>query len=127
MYLYSKFRFHSDDSATRKGFQIKYNALKLLTECGGNFSNYSGILTSPFYPNKYQELEDCVYLISQPNGTLIDIVFISIDIDCHGLPSDYIELRDGNSEDSPLMGKFCGNGSSVPQSMKTTQNNLRIR
>ena len=47
-----------------------------------------------------------------------------MDIDCQ---SDYIELRDGNSEDSPLMGTFCGNGSNVPDFMQTTQNNFRIR
>ena len=127
MYLHSKFRFHSDDSSTRNGFRVKYNALEPLTECGGNFSNSSGFVTSPFYPNKYQKMEDCVYLISQPNGTLINIVFNSMGIDCHGLPSDYIELRDGNSENSPLIGKFCGNGSSVHESMQTTQNHLRIR
>ena len=50
-----------------------------------------------------------------------------MDIDCRGLPSDYIEMRDGDSEDSPQMGKFCGNGSNVPESMHTTQNHLRIR
>ena len=127
MYLHSKFRFHSDDGSTRKGFQIKYNALELMTECGGNFANSSGVLTSPFYPNEYQELEDCVYLISQPNGTLININFTYMDINCHGLPSDYIEVRDGDSENSPQMVKFCGNGSSVPESMQTTQNHLRIR
>ena len=50
-----------------------------------------------------------------------------MDIDCNGLPSDYIEIRDGDSEDSPQMGRFCGNGSSVPESMQTTQNHLQIR
>lgn len=40
---------------------------------------------------------------------------------------DYIEIRDGNSEDSPLMGSFCGNGTNVPAFMQTTQNYLRLR
>ena len=50
-----------------------------------------------------------------------------MDIDCNGLPSDYIEMKDGDSEYSPLMGRFCGNGSNIPKSMQTTQNHLRIR
>ena len=41
--------------------------------------------------------------------------------------SDYFDLRDGIFEDSPLIGKFCGNGSKVPTFMQTTQNHLRIR
>ena len=40
---------------------------------------------------------------------------------------DYIEMRDGDSEDSPLMGRFCGDRSKVPSSMQTTQNHLRLR
>ena len=60
-------------------------------------------------------MADSVYLISQPNGTYINISFISMDINCQDIfsTSDYIEIRDGNTKDSPLMEKFCGNGSNV--------------
>ena len=114
---------------TRKvnGFLLEYSTLELFTECGGTYSNASGIMSSPSYPNQYPGLADCVYLNSQPEGTFVNISFITMDIDCQGTPSDYIELRDGNSEESPLMGTFCGNGSNVPVFMQTTQNNLRIR
>ena len=106
--------------------------MDLFTACGGTYSNASGIL-SPSYPNEYPELADCVYLISQPNGTYVNISFLSMDIDCKkiqtsgGLKADYIELRDGNSENSPLMARFCGNNNNVPYFFQTTQNNLRIR
>ena len=51
-----------------------------------------------------------------------------MDIDCddNDLISDYIEIRDGLYDDSPLMGRFCGNGSKAPNFM-ITQNYLRIR
>ena len=104
-----------------------YNTKQLMTACGGNYSNASGVLTSPSYPNAYPELAGCVYLISQPNGTYVKISFITMDIDCQGNPSDYIELRDGNYEQSPLINQFCGNGSNVPDFIQTTQNHLRIR
>ena len=100
------------------------------TACGGNYSNDDEVLTSPFYPNQYPELSDCVYVISQPNGTYITISFLSVDINCDGLTlptSDYIEMRDGNSEGSPLLARICGNGSDVPNFMQTTQNHLRVR
>ena len=109
------------------GFQIEYSTYSFT--CGGNFNNHSGVLSSPLYPNPYPTA-DCVYLISQPNGTYINISFITIYIYCQGLStltSDYIEMRDGRSQDSPLMGMFCGNESNVPDFMHTTQNHLRIR
>ena len=43
------------------------------------------------------------------------------------LGSDYLELRDGTSNSSELMGRFCGNRSTVPAFFQTTQNHLRIR
>ena len=122
-------RFYSDRATTGAGFHIEYRAMELFT-CGGNYSNANGDLTSPLYPDSYPEAADCVYLISQPNGMYINISFLSMDIDCQGLTtltSDYIEMRDGNSEDSPLMAKFCGNGSNIPNFMQSTQNHLRIR
>ena len=121
------FRFHSNDRDNGRGFQIEYNTHELYTECGGRFSNSSSILTSPSHPNPYPALADCVYLISQPNGTYVDISFLTMDIDCQGTPTDYIEMRDGYSEDSPLIGTFCGNDSHLLANIHTTQNHLRIR
>ena len=124
------FRFLSDSSRNRPGFQLEYSTIALFTDCGGDYTNESGILTSPSYPNPYPRMADCVYLISQPNGTYVNISFISMDVNCqerYSTGPDYIEMRDGNSEDSPVMGIFCGDGSNVPAFMQTTQNHLRIR
>ena len=127
-------RFHSDHFVERSGFQIEYTSLELFTECGGNYSNTSGILTSPSYPNPYPLLADCVYLINLPIETYVNISFINLDISCSAAgsaisaaTSDYIELRDGNSEEAPVMGRFCGNTTYVPALFQTTQNFLRIR
>ena len=124
------FRLHSGYQTNGKGFQIVHNTMPLITTCGGNYSNSSAILSSPAYPNAYPDLANCVYLISQPNGTYINISFLSLEIDCEGLTpltSDYIEMRDGNSGDSPLIRRFCGKGVDLPSIMQTTQNHLRIR
>ena len=121
------FRFHTDNGPTSQGFHVQYTALNFSTDCGENFFNYEGILTSPSYPQQYQELQSCVYVISQPNLKAVNFTFVTMDVNCQGFPSDYVEMRDGDSEDSPLLGKFCGNGSNVPQFMKTSQKHLRIR
>ena len=96
-------------------------------ECGGNYTDASAFIVSPSYPHPYPRLMDCIYLITQPNGTYVNISFFIMDINCNAAGSDYIELRDGNTQDSHLMAKFCGNGSNVPALMQTTQHNLRIR
>ena len=108
------------------GFKLKYSAFDFT--CGGSFTKKSGLLTSPLYPNPYPNA-DCIYLISQPNGTYLNISFLSMDIFCEDLipGSNYIEIRDGNSEDSPLMGKLCGNGDNDPGFMMSTQNHLRLK
>ena len=106
-----------------KGFFIQYKALEPSSYCGGNYTHASGILSSPSHPNSYPQSANCIYLISQPNGAYVNISFIIMDIYC----PDYIEMRDGNYEDSPLMGRFCGNGSNVPPFIQTTQNHMWIR
>ena len=47
-----------------------------------------------------------------------------MDIDCQGTPSDFIEIKDGKTEESPLMDKFCGDSTNT---IATTQNHVRIR
>ena len=123
------FRFHSDSRNNAPGFQLEYSSIALLTDCGGNYTNASGLLTSPSYPNQYPLLAHCIYLISQPNGTYVNISFISMDVNCQKTHSshDYIEMRDGKTEDSPLMQKFCGNESEVPAFIQTTQNHMLLR
>ena len=99
------------------------------TDCGGTYTNASGILVSPLHPKPYPHLAHCIYLISQPNGTYVNVSFITMDIVCQERhsTSDYIEMRDGNSKDSPLMGRFCGNGSNIFAFMISTKPHLRLR
>ena len=55
---------------------------------------------------------------------------LHMDIDCSGITSDtsdFIEIRDGNSDISPLMGKFCGKDTFIPSGVTCSQNQLWIR
>lgn len=38
---------------------------------------------------------------------------------------DYVEVRDGSSEDDPLLGRFCGNQN--PQDVKSSSNQLWMK
>lgn len=92
-------------------------------KCGGHFSSKSGLLTSPSFPNAYPHNQHCVYTLSQEKDIHINLTFVMFDIisNCQ----DYLEIRDGDSEDSNLMGKFCGK--SNPSQMQSTQNHVWIR
>ena len=106
--------------------------------CGGNYTGRSGLISLPWYPEPYPPAKDCIYLISQPSGTNIQITINNIDINCDyfgkqsGLDlgsgkTDFIEMRDGNSAESPIIIRHCGNGSKIPSTMQTTENFLWIR
>ena len=84
--------------------------------CGGHFITESGVLSSPSHTNEDTYTRDCVYIISRPNGT-----YVVMDI----ATEDYLEIRDGNSEKSPLIGKFLGK--TIPKTMQTTGNMLWMR
>ena len=97
------------------------------TFCGGNYTSVTGVLRSPGHPQPYPPSRDCIYLISQPIGTIIQITINKIDILCDDFGGDYIEMRDGYVVDSPVILRHCGKLDNIPISMQTTQNFLWIR
>ena len=99
--------------------------------CQETFNSSSGIITSPSYPNYYPVDTNCTYIISQPDGMIISLTFEEFDVtkyngdsDCS---SDWLEIRNGNSEMSPILGKYCGYGISAAAPLQSTQNSLWIR
>ena len=94
--------------------------------CGGKMETARGLLTSPNHPEKYPNNADCIYSISTPVGTNISLTFYYLNIEHDSSCSyDFLEIRDGNSEDSPLLGKFCG--TAIPMGIKSSQNNMWMR
>ena len=124
-------RFKSNYIESGLGFQIEYNALDSIPTCGGNFTNASGVLTSPSYPNPYSHNADCLYIISRPNITHVNLTVINMEVECRQSFStyDYLEVWDGDgvSNNSIQIGRWCGNGSNVPTFILVTQNCLRLR
>ena len=124
------------ESQRRSGFALKFEAIdcdsevgmggQCSTECGGYYTASSGLLTSPLYPKPYP-VADCLYVISQPSGSYINVTILNFDLNCDVGGPDYLQLRDGHSLDSPLIGTFCGNGSAIPTLIQTTQNILLVR
>ena len=116
------------------GFQLEYESTDAsqwtfrIGACGGSFTTPQGIFTSPSYPENYPDNADCIYTISQPTGTVILLNFLSMDIDDGGYSAcnlDYLEIRDGPSVDSTVLGKLCGN--EIPDPIQSSQNHLWMK
>ena len=48
--------------------------------CGGNFTNQVGVITSPSYPSKYPHNTECIYYISQPKDTHISLTILLFEL-----------------------------------------------
>ena len=127
-------RFSSNYFDSGLGFELKYESSNVsqwsynFGACGGSFITPQGILASPSYPDNYPGNADCTYTISQPNGNVILLNFLSMDImgfigECEF--DDYLEIRDGPSAHSPLLGKLCG--SEIPAPIQSSQNQLWMK
>ena len=101
-------------------------------KCGGTFTSPSGTLTSP--DKRVDRNTDCIYQISQPIGTYLNLMVRLYDqAQIPGIPGlqgsvdkgIHLEIRDGNSSQSQLIGKFSGDR--MPESIRTSGNHLRMK
>ena len=87
------------------------------------------MLTSPSYPNGYESNTDCVYTVSSHEGTYIELDILRFVLENpdpdDGTMYDYLEVRDGRSEESQIIGKFSG--SSIPTPIHSSKNNIWLR
>ncbi|XP_059827436.1 cubilin [Hypanus sabinus] len=109
-------KFKTSVSVTRRGFVAVYKVA-----CGGTLYN-KGVIQSPYYPELYPHDRSCKWVITQPEGQVVSLKFISFDVEeAVNCSHDYLEIRDGATIDSPLIGKFCGGVLPPPvQSVQTS-------
>ena len=128
------FRFKSNHFESGLGFQLGYDSSNVSEwsyssgECGGNFSAPNGIVTSPSYPHNYPNNANCKYTISQPIDSIIGLKFVFMDTQqsyFSATCNDYLEVRDGISESSPVLEKLCGN--ELPTPIQSSLNNVMLR
>ncbi|NXG41986.1 CUBN protein, partial [Psilopogon haemacephalus] len=123
---YAWIQFHSDDLVTDKGFHILYTTSPADPSCGGNHTGSEGVITSPFWPNPYINNRQCIYIISQPQDERVHLNFTHMELENHsGCSSSYIEVRDGDSEMSPLIDRLCH--STLKSPVTSTSNSVWIK
>ncbi|XP_010772618.1 bone morphogenetic protein 1-like isoform X1 [Notothenia coriiceps] len=113
--------FRSSSSWLGKGFTAVYEAI-----CGGEVKRDSGQIQSPNYPDDYQSNKICVWKITVAEGFNVGLSFQSFEIEKHdSCAYDFVEVRDGGSDSSPLLGRFCGYDK--PDDMKSSSNQLWLK
>lgn len=100
--------------------------LEIIVICGGDIVAEQGYLQSPNYPEEYRSNKECVWRITVPEGFQVALKFQSFEIENHdNCAYDYLEIRDGKSEDSTILGKFCGN--KIPNEIRGSSNYLFVK
>nr|XP_057905222.1 bone morphogenetic protein 1-like isoform X1 [Doryrhamphus excisus] len=113
--------FRSSSSWVGKGFSAVYEAV-----CGGEVEKDGGQIQSPNYPDDYHPNKMCVWKITVSEGYQVGLSFQSFELESHdSCAYDYVEVRDGNSELSPLLGRFCGYDK--PDNVKSSSSQLWLK
>lgn len=114
--------FTSDWSFEMEGFALSYELI-----CGREFTEETGVITSPMYPNSYHPAKTCIYEIILPPGKAI--VLTILDLDLEGMGSDcyfdYLEIFDGDSENTTNIATLCSFTSS--ESYYSTYNYMYLK
>ncbi|XP_057885683.1 deleted in malignant brain tumors 1 protein-like [Melospiza georgiana] len=119
--------FRSDSSVSKRGFQAYYSSFVAFSttmapntstasptpgnvSCGGLLQGLSGTLQSPGYPNSYPNNAYCVWII-RPWDTArrIQLQFTDVELEGSSCSYDAIEVFDGGSPQSRLLGRVCRN------------------
>ncbi|CAH0628596.1 unnamed protein product [Chrysodeixis includens] len=105
-------QFVSDGSIRSSGFSVSYSFLDEKSHCGGTFIKTHGYIYSPGWPATYEPNRDCTWIINVPVGQQIKLNISQFNLErpmrnkCN--LGDYLEIRNGGNENSPLIGQFCG-------------------
>uniref|UniRef100_A0ABM5ESZ5 CUB and sushi domain-containing protein 2 isoform X2 n=1 Tax=Pogona vitticeps TaxID=103695 RepID=A0ABM5ESZ5_9SAUR len=95
--------------------------LRCEAPCGGHLTSPSGMILSPGWPGFYKDSLNCAWVIEAQPGYPIKITFDRFKTEVN---YDTLEVRDGKSYSSPLIGVY--DGTQVPQFLISTSNFLYL-
>ena len=99
---------------------------------GINLTDMSGVITSPFYPRRYPDNQNCFWEISASKGNFVKLDITNMHIHaCPNCACDYLEIRDGFLGSGPTQGaasgKLCVESNFDRQFYYSTNERLRVR
>ncbi|XP_047200285.1 CUB and sushi domain-containing protein 3 [Hippoglossus stenolepis] len=89
--------------------------------CMSNFTAPAGTVLSPDYPEGYGNNMNCIWLIQSEPGSRIHLAFNDFDLEA---PYDSLTLKDGETNDAVVIGRFSGAES--PSHLTSNTNTLRL-
>lgn len=114
-------RFATDWTTSNDGFHAKYSIV-----CGGTYTADNGNISSPNYPNPYNGDRTCEYDIVAPEGKVIILSVLDLDVEKHSVCDfDNLEIFDfPTADNSTSLGRFCGQVK--PGTLTSSYNHLHI-
>ncbi|KAG8252010.1 hypothetical protein J6590_068218 [Homalodisca vitripennis] len=103
---------------TELSFILIRGAKGVLTASAGDISLATGT------DENYLDDQDCEWRIQLPLGDKIQITFNKFDLEETTPCDDFLEVRDGASRTSPMVGQWCG--SNLPPDFTSSSNELTI-
>ncbi|KAF6725110.1 Neuropilin-2 [Oryzias melastigma] len=127
-----KVRFVSDYAHQGAGFSLRYEIFKTGSEfCFRNFTNPSGTIESPGFPDKYPHNLECSYMVIAPPHMDITLTFLTFDLENDPLQVgegeckyDWLDVWDGLPQASPLIGRYCG--TKIPPEIQSSSGLLSL-
>ncbi|XP_029795517.1 mannan-binding lectin serine protease 1 isoform X2 [Suricata suricatta] len=109
----------------RFGYLLHTDNRTCRVECSDNlFTQRTGVITSPDFPNPYPKSSECFYTIELEEGFMVSLQFEDIfDIEDHPevpCPYDYIKIKAGPK----VLGPFCGE--TAPGPINTQSHSVQI-
>ncbi|XP_049631656.1 mannan-binding lectin serine protease 1 isoform X3 [Suncus etruscus] len=109
----------------RFGYILHTDNRTCRVECSDNlFTQRTGVITSPDFPNPYPKSSECLYTIELEEGFMISLQFEDIfDVEDHPevpCPYDYIKINAGSN----VFGPFCGE--KIPEPINTQSHRIQI-
>ncbi|XP_035743302.1 cubilin-like [Vespa mandarinia] len=118
--------FETDSSITLNGFMATYIFIDVSKVCGGYYVQQSGVIRSPNYPENYPRSKECVWVLEAPNRQRVTLIVDTFELESHeNCMFDYLEIRNGGYDNSPLIGRYCG--SDIPKQIVSQTNQLYIK
>ncbi|KAJ8923869.1 hypothetical protein NQ315_010451 [Exocentrus adspersus] len=117
--------FVTDITKNMDGFLATYLLVPESNVCGGHYYTSSGIIKSPGYSDNYPSNRDCSWVITVPPGQQVMLNITDFELEPQATCRyDWLEIRNGGTSTSPLIGKYCG--TTIPKQIASHTNQLFI-
>ncbi|XP_066922061.1 neuropilin-1a-like [Clytia hemisphaerica] len=95
--------------------------------CDHELTADDGTIQSPHYPSQYQPDTSCVWTITVKEGHYVKLSFLDFDVEPYdGCKTDMLEIKDGGSKNSAMIGGQYCNLRRPPKVVTSTGNQLRL-